>query len=156
MKGQPKRTLQHLFSGSREPDDLRSCLRKADPGMRGISRRSAAFSAGTEKGICTDSWFDSGNDCYPDHSHLFAAMGAAMESTEKDTVPIDTLIERLKNGVSISLKCPGFRLYLKVTQNMSSSAADTLGLPLPVVSFPPIEGTAIWESTLVLRQPRWR
>lgn len=92
----------------------------------------------------------------PDHSHLFAAMGAAMESTEKDTVPIDTLIERLKNGVSISLKCPGFRLYLKVTQNMSSSAADTLGLPLPVVSFPPIEGTAIWESTLVLRQPRWR
>lgn len=40
----------------------------------------------------------------PDHSHLFAAMGAAMESTEKDTVPIDTLIERLKNGVSISFE----------------------------------------------------
>lgn len=42
----------------------------------------------------------------PDHSHLFAAMGAAMESTEKDTVPIDTLIERLKNGVSISFEMP--------------------------------------------------
>ena len=42
----------------------------------------------------------------PDHSHLFAAMGAAMESTEKDTVPIDTLIERLKKGVSISFEMP--------------------------------------------------
>ena len=42
----------------------------------------------------------------PDHSHLFAAMGAAMESTKKDTVPIDTLIERLKNGVSISFEMP--------------------------------------------------
>ena len=29
-----------------------------------------------------------------------------MESTEKDTVPIDTLIERLKNGVSISFEMP--------------------------------------------------
>lgn len=156
MKGQPKRTLQHLFSGSREPDDLRSCLRKADPGMRGISRRSAAFSAGTEKAFVRTLGLTAETTVDPDHSHLFAAMGAAMESTEKDTVPIDTLIERLKQASRSLLKCPGFRLYLKVTQNMSSSAADTLGLPLPVVSFPPIEGTAIWESTLVLRQPRWR
>lgn len=106
MKGQPKRTLQHLFSGSREPDDLRSCLRKADPGMRGISRRSAAFSAGTEKAFVRTLGLTAETTVDPDHSHLFAAMGAAMESTEKDTVPIDTLIERLKNGVSISFEMP--------------------------------------------------
>ena len=42
----------------------------------------------------------------PDHSHLFAAMGAALESREKDAVPIETLIQRLKNGVSISFEMP--------------------------------------------------
>ncbi len=42
----------------------------------------------------------------PPDSHLFAAMGAAMEEDEADAIPIDALIERLKDGVALSFEMP--------------------------------------------------
>ena len=42
----------------------------------------------------------------PENSHLFAAMGAALEANESPSVSIDELIERLKGGVKVSFEMP--------------------------------------------------
>ncbi len=40
----------------------------------------------------------------PDHSHLFAAMGAALESDKEAYTPIDDLIARLESGVNMEFE----------------------------------------------------
>ena len=42
----------------------------------------------------------------PENSHLFAAMGAAMENKEGKLISVDALIERLSEGVSVSFEMP--------------------------------------------------
>ncbi len=42
----------------------------------------------------------------PDNSHLFAAMGAALEATDSDAVPLDRLIDALHKGVKITFEMP--------------------------------------------------
>ena len=42
----------------------------------------------------------------PENSHLFAAMGAALECEDVETVAIDELITKLENGVKISFEMP--------------------------------------------------
>ncbi|MGM9650498.1 MAG: acyl-CoA dehydratase activase-related protein [Faecousia sp.] len=42
----------------------------------------------------------------PENSHLFAAMGAALESGQTDAVHINTLISRLDRGVAVSFEMP--------------------------------------------------
>ena len=42
----------------------------------------------------------------PENSHLFAAMGAAMEDAVGEAVSIDALIARLKDGVAIAFEMP--------------------------------------------------
>ncbi len=46
------------------------------------------------------------NTVDPENSHLFAAMGAAMENKEDKTTEIDTLIERLSKGVKVAFEMP--------------------------------------------------
>ena len=40
----------------------------------------------------------------PENSHLFAAMGAALEAREAESLPIDALIEKLRSGVSMAFE----------------------------------------------------
>ncbi len=42
----------------------------------------------------------------PENSHLFAAMGAALESGKAGTVAVDELIRRLEQGVAVSFEMP--------------------------------------------------
>ena len=42
----------------------------------------------------------------PENSHLFAALGAALESDEAEAVEIDDLIRRLEQGVKVSFEMP--------------------------------------------------
>ena len=42
----------------------------------------------------------------PDNSHLFAAMGAALESGDAEAMELSGLIERLENGVQVSFEMP--------------------------------------------------
>lgn len=42
----------------------------------------------------------------PENSHLFAAMGAALESGDSKTVLLDELLEKLESGVKISFEMP--------------------------------------------------
>ena len=42
----------------------------------------------------------------PENSHLFAAMGAALEAKEGETVPLTTLVEKLEKGVAVSFEMP--------------------------------------------------
>lgn len=42
----------------------------------------------------------------PDNSHLFAAMGAALEAKGDDTTAIESLITRLETGVKVSFEMP--------------------------------------------------
>ena len=42
----------------------------------------------------------------PENSHLFAAMGAALESADAQEASIDALIERLTSGVQVSFEMP--------------------------------------------------
>lgn len=42
----------------------------------------------------------------PENSHLFAAMGAALESGKSQSIRIDDLIERLEQGVAVSFEMP--------------------------------------------------
>jgi len=42
----------------------------------------------------------------PENSHLFAALGAALESDDVKTVSIDKLIDKLEQGVSVSFEMP--------------------------------------------------
>ena len=42
----------------------------------------------------------------PENSHLFAAMGAALESDDAKPVLIDDLAQKLKNGVAVSFEMP--------------------------------------------------
>ena len=42
----------------------------------------------------------------PENSHLFAAMGAALESAENTAVPIDARIARLQRGVAVAFEMP--------------------------------------------------
>ena len=42
----------------------------------------------------------------PENSHLFAALGAALETVEAETVEIDDLILRLEEGVAVSFEMP--------------------------------------------------
>ncbi len=42
----------------------------------------------------------------PENSHLFAAMGAALESENTQPLPIDDLISRLEKGVRVSFEMP--------------------------------------------------
>lgn len=42
----------------------------------------------------------------PDNSHLFAAMGAALESGDEEATDIDEIIEKLKKGVKVSFEMP--------------------------------------------------
>ena len=42
----------------------------------------------------------------PENSHLFAAMGAALESRDAETVEIDSMIARLEAGVQVSFEMP--------------------------------------------------
>ena len=40
----------------------------------------------------------------PDHSHLFAAIGAAMNSHEDSSVPVDEMIARLRSGIKMDFE----------------------------------------------------
>ncbi len=40
----------------------------------------------------------------PDNSHLFAAMGAALETKTEEALPLDTLLTRLEEGVQMNLE----------------------------------------------------
>lgn len=40
----------------------------------------------------------------PDNSHLFPAMGAALESSESDEISIDSLIEKLEKGIELEFE----------------------------------------------------
>ncbi len=40
----------------------------------------------------------------PDHSHLFAAIGSAMNSTEEASIPITEMISRLTNGIQMAFE----------------------------------------------------
>ncbi len=42
----------------------------------------------------------------PENSHLFAAMGAAIESKKSEAVDIESLIEKLNGGITISFEMP--------------------------------------------------
>ena len=42
----------------------------------------------------------------PENSHLFAAMGAALEAGDAEPIGLDALIQRLEQGVSISFEMP--------------------------------------------------
>ena len=42
----------------------------------------------------------------PDNSHLYAAMGAALEATDKQSVEIEALITRLEEGVAVAYEMP--------------------------------------------------
>ena len=42
----------------------------------------------------------------PENSHLFAAMGAALEAQEQAPVSMDTLLEKLEKGVSVRFEMP--------------------------------------------------
>ncbi len=42
----------------------------------------------------------------PDNSHLFAAMGAALESADSPAIPLDSLLTSLKQGVQVSFEMP--------------------------------------------------
>lgn len=42
----------------------------------------------------------------PENSHLFAAMGAALEGADATVLPIDSMIDALQKGVSVSFEMP--------------------------------------------------
>ncbi len=42
----------------------------------------------------------------PENSHLFAALGAALESSSNDCIELDSLIEKLKSGVKVTFEMP--------------------------------------------------
>ena len=42
----------------------------------------------------------------PENSHLFAAMGAALECGDTESIAVDTLMERLEKGVTIDFEMP--------------------------------------------------
>ena len=42
----------------------------------------------------------------PENSHLFAAMGAALNADDKNQIRIDSLIEKLESGVKVSFEMP--------------------------------------------------
>jgi len=42
----------------------------------------------------------------PENSHLFAAMGAALDSEDEETVMLSELLQRLENGVEMSFEMP--------------------------------------------------
>ena len=42
----------------------------------------------------------------PENSHLFAAMGAALEADDADAVALDALIDRIQKGVQVSFEMP--------------------------------------------------
>ncbi len=49
----------------------------------------------------------------PEHSHLFAAMGAALEAQAVEGIPVSKLIERLDRGVEISFEMPRLDVLFK-------------------------------------------
>lgn len=46
------------------------------------------------------------NTVDPDNSHLFAAIGAALEADDADMLNLDTLLKRLENGVAVRMEMP--------------------------------------------------
>ena len=60
----------------------------------------------------------------PENSHLFAAMGAALESGNHDAVNIDSMIAMLDKGVEMPLNSTAWRLCLKARQITIRSLPD--------------------------------
>ena len=55
----------------------------------------------------------------PDNSHLFAAMGAALESGDAEAMELSGLIERLENGVQVSFEMPRLAPLFRDQQEFS-------------------------------------
>lgn len=49
----------------------------------------------------------------PEHSHLFAAMGAALEAASVEASPVSKLIERLDRGVEVAFEMPRLDVLFK-------------------------------------------
>ncbi len=56
----------------------------------------------------------------PDNSHLFAAMGAALESEEADEIDINELLKRLENGVALKFEIKRLEPLFKDEEDYAS------------------------------------
>ncbi len=79
---------------------------QADPRQCCIPRRSASFSPGAARGIYPHLNLGPDQIIAPDHSHLFAAIGAAMNSeSEDDCQPARSIFEnRLSHGIKMDFE----------------------------------------------------
>lgn len=59
----------------------------------------------------------------PESSHLFAAMGAAMESKQAPEVEVKTMISRLKAGVAVSFEMPRLEALFETEEDYESFRA---------------------------------
>ena len=128
-EGRPQPTWPLPFSGGCQSDHLRTGLRKADPRMRRFSRRPAALLPELKKAFIRTLHLTPENVVDPEDSHLFAAMGAALEADDASPVALEELIRKTEKGVAMDFEIKRLSPCLKAGRTTTPSAKDT-GRPL--------------------------
>lgn len=59
----------------------------------------------------------------PENSHLFAALGAALESTSNNSIELDALLEKLKTGVKVTFEMPRLPALFENKENFNAFCA---------------------------------
>ena len=93
-----------IFPGPWSTRPFPAGLRQAHPGAYCLSGRPAALPAGAAPGLCPHAEAGCGAHHRADNSHLFAAIGSAMNAAPEAQVPLKNLAEKLRSGVTIDFE----------------------------------------------------
>ena len=92
----------------------------------------------------------------PDHSHLFAAVGAAMNPKEgQEPVAITDMIDRLSNGIKMDFEVKRMDPLFKDQAEYDALSKTTATTTCVPAIFLLTKATAIWVLTPVPLPPKW-
>ena len=92
------------FSGSSQSDDQRTGLRKANPRTCSFLGGPTSLFIGIKRGLYPYLKLDDEHIIAPNHSHLFAAIGSALNSKRNVDIPLQTLQSRLANKIELEFE----------------------------------------------------
>ena len=92
----------------------------------------------------------------PDHSHLFAALGAAMNSKEDVHIPLEDLISQLENGVQMEFEVKRMEPLFRMKTNYAAFLDRHQKHCVRTAPLAGYEGRCYLASTPAPPPPKWR
>lgn len=104
MKVLPERTYLLLFSGSRKPDHQWSCLWKPIRGHVAFLGGPLHFLSELKEAFIRTLKLDDEHIIAPENSHLFAAIGSALNYKEDVTYDLSDILDKLSSDIKMEFE----------------------------------------------------